>query len=59
MKTKFKKLVEALPKLDGFVSNAGIIKPLLLKFAETDDVNEVLKINTYTPIHLTRKTITK
>lgn len=52
---EIQKLVEALPKLDGFVSNAGIIKPLLLKFAETDDVNEVLKINTYTPIHLTRK----
>ncbi len=47
-------LVEYLPKLDGMVSNAGIAKPLVLKLAEAEDVNEVLQINALAPIHLTR-----
>ena len=48
------KLVDCLPKLDGMVNNAGIAKPLVLQLTETEDVNEVLQINTLVPIHLTR-----
>lgn len=48
------KLVEALPRLDGVVSNAGIARPLVLQLTEEDDVNELMQINTLGPIHLTR-----
>lgn len=49
-----KTLVESLPKLDGFVSNAGIVKSLVLNLTEDEDVNEIMKINTLVPIQLTR-----
>jgi NAD(P)-dependent dehydrogenase (short-subunit alcohol dehydrogenase family) len=48
------KLVEQLPKLDGIVNNAGIAKPLVLQLAEAEDVNEIMQINAFAPIHLTR-----
>ena len=48
------KLVEEIPKLDGIVNNAGIAKPMVLQLAETEDVNEVMQINAFVPIHLTR-----
>lgn len=48
------KLVEALPRLDGVVSNAGIARPLVLQLTEEDDVNELMHINILGPIHLTR-----
>ena len=51
---ELEKLVEALPKLDGIVSNAGIANPLVLQLAEKEDVTEILEINTLVPIHLTR-----
>jgi len=47
-------LIESLPKFDGVVSNAGIAKPLVLHLAEAKDVNDVLQINAFVPIHLTR-----
>jgi NAD(P)-dependent dehydrogenase (short-subunit alcohol dehydrogenase family) len=47
-------LIVSLPKLDGFVSNAGIAKPLVLQFNEKEDVDEVFKINTIVPINMTR-----
>lgn len=52
--SELEKLVEALPKLDGMVNNAGIAKPLVLQLTENDDVNDILKINALAPIHLTR-----
>lgn len=47
-------LVDSLPKLDGFVSNAGIVKPLVLQLTESNDVNDVMQINALVPINLTR-----
>lgn len=47
-------LVDSLPKLDGFVSNAGIINPMVLQLIEYIDVNEVMMINAIVPINLTR-----
>lgn len=49
-----KALIESLPRLDGVVSNAGIARPLVLQLTEGKDVNEVMQINTFVPIHLTR-----
>lgn len=47
-------LVSKLPKLDGFVSNAGIIKTILTQFGERADVERILGINTVAPIRLTQ-----
>ena len=47
-------LVNAIPKLDGFVSNAGIAQPLLIQFAEKEDVEKVLNVNGIAAIQLTR-----
>jgi len=48
------KLIELLPKLDGIVSVAGTAKPLVLQQTDKEDVNEIMQINTFVPIHLTR-----
>jgi NAD(P)-dependent dehydrogenase (short-subunit alcohol dehydrogenase family) len=47
-------LVNQLPKLDGFVSCAGIINPLLLQFTDENDVVDIMNTNAIAPIHLTR-----
>ena len=47
-------LIDNLPKIDGFVSNAGIIRPLILQLTEKKDIKEVLQINTFVPIYMTR-----
>ncbi|MDD3490958.1 MAG: SDR family NAD(P)-dependent oxidoreductase [Paludibacter sp.] len=47
-------LVEFVPKLDGFVSNAGIVNPLMLQFVEKQDVDQILNTNAVSVIHLTR-----
>ena len=47
-------LVDFVPKLDGFVSNAGIANPLMLQFVEKQDVEETLNTNAISVIHLTR-----
>lgn len=47
-------LVDFVPKLDGFVSNAGIANPLMLQFVENQDVEETLNINAISVIHLMR-----
>jgi len=47
-------LVEQLPKIDGMVNNAGIAKPLVLQLADAEDVSEVMQINAFVPINLTR-----
>lgn len=48
-------LVERLPKLDGFVSNAGVTKPMPVKFINKDDMERILSINTLAPIYLTQR----
>ena len=47
-------IVSKLPKLDGFVSNAGIIKTVLVKMSDKADVEKVININTIAPIRLTQ-----
>jgi NAD(P)-dependent dehydrogenase (short-subunit alcohol dehydrogenase family) len=47
-------LIDELPILDGFVSNAGIIKTILTQLGEKSDVEKILSINTIAPIHLTQ-----
>jgi len=53
-KNELEALVDFLPKLDGFVCNAGIVKPLLLQLTEVEDINSILQINQGVPIYLTR-----
>lgn len=48
------KLIDSLPKLDGVVCNAGIIKTILAQFAEKADINRIFNINTIAPIFLTK-----
>lgn len=47
-------LVRFLPKLDGFVSNAGIAIPQVLQMSKVEDINNVFDINTFVPINFTR-----
>lgn len=47
-------LVHSLPKLDGVVFNAGIIKSMILQLTEDEDVNDTIRINELGPINLTR-----
>lgn len=48
-------LVAHLPKLDGFVSNAGVTKPMPVKFINKDDMERILSINTLAPVYLTQR----
>ena len=48
-------LVEQLPLLDGFVSNAGITKPTPVKFINKEDLERIMSINTFAPIYLTQR----
>ena len=60
--TDFDKLVEmvsTLPKLDGVVSNAGIVLSLLAKFAEVKDMERIFKINTFSHINLIQQIISQ
>lgn len=50
-------LVRFLPKLDGFVSNAGIAIPQVLQMSKVEDINNVFEINTLVPVYLTRSLI--
>lgn len=52
-------LIDFLPKLDGFVSNAGIVNPIVLQQIDEEDINQVIQINTLAPINLTRQLIQK
>ena len=45
-------MVSSLPKLDGVVSNAGIVLSLLAKFNEISDMERIFKINTFSHINL-------
>lgn len=52
-------LIASLPKLDGFVSNAGIIKTVLTQFGKREDIDTIMKINTFAPIRLTQLVLQK
>ena len=49
--------VGSIPKLDGVVSNAGIVKSLLAKFNEKEDMEKIFKINTFSHINLIQELI--
>ena len=53
------KLVSFLPKLDGMVNNAGITKPLPVKFINREDIERILSVNALAPIYLTQKLLKK
>lgn len=48
------KMVDLIPKLDGFVSNAGIVNPLLVQLSEKEDVTEIFDVNAFAPIYLSQ-----
>jgi len=50
-------LVTSLPKLDGCVNNAGIIRPQLLQFSDKKDILEIFEANTFSSFMLTQKLI--
>lgn len=45
-------MIESLPKLDGVVSNAGIVYSLMAKFNESKDAEKIFNINTFSHINL-------
>lgn len=52
-------LVEQTPALDGLVNNAGISSTKLINFLKEEDIEQVFKINTFTPILLTKSLLKK
>ena len=50
-------LVAMLPKLDGCVNNAGIIRPQLLQFSEKKDIIEIFETNTFSSFLIIQKLI--
>lgn len=50
-------MVSTLSKLDGVVSNAGIVYSLLAKFNEPKDMDRIFKINTFSHINLVQELI--
>ncbi len=52
---KLDELVEAIPVIDGLVSNAGISKVLPIQFLNDQDFNRIMDINAFAPMYLTQK----
>lgn len=48
-------MVESLPALDGFVSNAGINKRSLCRYIKESEVDLIMKTNLMSPVLLTKK----
>ena len=53
------RMMTFLPVLDGMVNNAGITKPLPVKFINRVDIEKILSINALAPIYLTQKLLRK
>lgn len=53
------KLVGEIDKLDGFVSNAGVTKPALVKFVNREDLERIMSINAMAPMFLTQRLLKK
>lgn len=53
------KLVGEIGKLDGFVSNAGVTKPMLVKFINREDLDRIMSINAMAPMFLTQRLLKK
>lgn len=56
---KLTEMVAMLPKLDGVVSNAGIVLSLLAKFSEPKDLERIFNINTFSHINLIQQLISQ
>jgi len=52
-------LVHSLPKLDGIVHVAGIVKPKPFQFLNRDELNQVMNINFYAPVLLSNLLVRK
>lgn len=52
-------LVSSIPELDGFVSNAGLIKISPLRFIKEEDFQSILQVNAISPILLFQKLLSK
>lgn len=58
--TDYEKLVKSVSefrKLDGVVSNAGIVKSVLAKFNEKEDMEKIFDVNTFSHINLVQELI--
>ena len=55
--SKVEEIASASPKLDGVVSNAGIVFSLLAKFNEQSDLERIFRINTFSHINLIQSLI--
>ncbi len=53
-KDELTSLVEILPKLDGFVCNAGIVKKKPINFINEEELHEIFDINTFACFMLTK-----
>lgn len=53
------RLVDEIEKLDGFVSNAGVTKPALVKFINREDLDRIMSINAMAPMFLTQRLLKK
>ena len=51
------RIVSSLPRLDGVASNAGIVKSLLARFNEKEDMEKIFSINTFSHINLVQELI--
>ena len=49
---QLEEIISLLPRLDGVVSNAGIVYSLLAKFNEAKDMERIFNINTFSHINL-------
>ena len=52
-------LVGVVEQLDGFVSNAGITKPMPVKFINRTDMERIMQINAMAPMLLTQRLLRK
>ena len=50
-------IVEKTPKIDGFVSCAGVVETKMLKFTEEDDLQRLFDINAFSSIRLIRELV--
>lgn len=56
---RLSKMVSSLPKLDGVVSNAGIVLSLLARFSENKEMERIFQINTFSHINLVQQLMTQ
>lgn len=56
---KVEDIVSHLPKVDGIASNAGIVKSLLARFNDIEDMEQIFKVNTFSHINLIQQMLVK